>query len=105
MNKIFLKLDNEQNIDNINEIKLYNLTDKTIFPWTGNNKGTDFYIISKDCAKKFIDFFDNIENNMISEPFDHFMGTFGKKISLKVYWTYFSVVFHGSLTLFKSSIR
>ena len=36
----------------------YNMTDICVFPWTGNNKGTDFYIISKNGCKLILDEFE-----------------------------------------------
>ena len=33
-----------------------NMTNTIVFPWTYNNKGTDFYIISKKCCSMFLEY-------------------------------------------------
>ena len=77
-----------------------------LFPWTGPNKGTDFYIIDNEMCKQFVRFYDNCPENEIRHPIDHFMGLFTLyKTKLKSHWTPFSLITHGSLNHLKSSIR
>ncbi len=69
-----------------------------IFPWTGNNKGTDFYIISKKCCHLFIDYMNSLKNKnvKIKSPIDHFMGVFLKYQKSDVYWCDTEITIHGS---------
>jgi GR25 family glycosyltransferase involved in LPS biosynthesis len=98
----------EHPIVNTNKVNqyFYDMTNKNVFPWTGNNKGTDFYIISKKCCKLILDeCFNRTSSNEISKPIDHYIGTilFNKKS--KVYWTNTDIVIHGSLTVFSNSMK
>ena len=90
----------------INEY-FYNMTNICVFPWTGNNKGTDFYIISKKGCKLILDEFEkNKSSNVkISQPIDHYMGTMLSRMKANVYWTKIDIVSHGSLTIFKNSME
>lgn len=67
-----------------------------VFPWTGNNKGTDFYIISKSCCDFILKYIKKIEisTHKIKQPIDHFLGTllFDKNI----YWYDEEITIHGS---------
>lgn len=85
----------------------YDMTDICVFPWTGNNKGTDFYIISKNGCKIMLDEFEKNKssNSKISQPIDHYMGTRLSRMKAKVYWTKIDIVSHGSLTIFKNSMQ
>lgn len=85
----------------------YDMTDICVFPWTGNNKGTDFYIISKNGCKLILDKFEKNKssNGKISQPIDHYMGTMLSRMRAKVYWTKIDIVSHGSLTIFKNSMQ
>jgi GR25 family glycosyltransferase involved in LPS biosynthesis len=96
----------------------YDMTNVLVFPWLGNNKGTDMYIISNNACKKIINFinFINFINNYykdtsqkkINLPIDHYMGLFFYNMNAKVYWTSkyeIDLIKHGSLSLFKSSLR
>jgi GR25 family glycosyltransferase involved in LPS biosynthesis len=85
----------------------YDMTNQIIFPWTGNNKGTDFYIISKKCCQFLLNEVEKIKNtnDKISQPIDHYIGT---KLSInkaKVYWVQNDIVEHGSLTIFNNSME
>ena len=73
------------------------MTNITIFPWTGNNKGTDFYIISKSGCKKILSFTQYLRkrNIKISDPIDHFMGKFFHKGGI-IYWSEKDITLHGS---------
>jgi GR25 family glycosyltransferase involved in LPS biosynthesis len=77
--------------------KLYNMDNIIVFPWTGNNKGTDFYIISKEGCIKFLKFIENIKKQKckINKPIDHFMGQFFYKNG-HVYWSEDEITLHGS---------
>ena len=77
--------------------ELYNMTKTVVFTWTGNNKGTDFYIISREGCIKFINFIEKIkkDNNKISSPIDHFMGLFFFNNGV-VYWSNEEITLHGS---------
>jgi len=99
--------DNSKSIGKFKDMK-----NISVFPWTGNNKGTDFYIISKKCCKLFLDFIKNtIKNNdKINSPIDHFMGQFTYKSN--VYWTSEEITIHGSWgegwnnnAIFKNSMK
>ena len=85
----------------------YDMSDICVFPWTGNNKGTDFYIISKNGCKIILDEFENFKgsNGKISQPIDHYMGTMLLRMKANVYWTKIDIVSHGSLTIFKNSMQ
>ena len=84
----------------------YDMTNICVFPWTGNNKGTDFYIISKKGCKIILDEFEKNKNSncKISQPIDHYMGTMLSRMKANVYWTKTDIVSHGSLTIFKNSM-
>tara|TARA_Y100000768_G_scaffold36911_2_gene24139 strand:+ start:9474 stop:11024 length:1551 start_codon:yes stop_codon:yes gene_type:complete len=85
----------------------YNMTNKMVFPWTGNNKGTDFFIISKKCCKLILDDIEKKRrlNEKMSKPIDHYLGTFLFNNKANVYWTNDNIVEHGSLTIFKNSME
>tara|TARA_Y100000389_G_scaffold127199_1_gene124539 strand:- start:3377 stop:4108 length:732 start_codon:yes stop_codon:yes gene_type:complete len=76
---------------------LCNMDNITVFPWTGNNKGTDFYIISKKACIKFILFIEKIKKNKnkIESPIDHFMGLFFYNNG-NVFWSNKEITLHGS---------
>ena len=76
---------------------LYNMDNIIIFPWTGNNKGTDFYIISRKGCTKFILFIEKLKknDNKIIHPIDHFMGLFFYHNG-NVYWGNQEITLHGS---------
>ena len=76
--------------------KFKDMKNTTVFPWTGNNKGTDFYIISKTCCEQFLNFIKNTikTKNKINSPIDHFMGQFLYKSN--VYWSSEEITIHGS---------
>ena len=77
---------------------LYEMKNTIVFPWTGNNKGTDFYIISKKCCKMFLEYFKKIIINKqkINLPIDHFMGQFLYNKKANVYWSDEEITIHGS---------
>ena len=97
---------------------LCNMDNITVFPWTGNNKGTDFYIISRKACIKFILFIEKINKTLhqfpkakkIESPIDHFMGLFFYNNG-NVFWSNKEITLHGSYGkyvkngLFKSSIK
>ena len=97
---------------NITIGNLHNMNNITVFPWTGNNKGTDFYIISKNACNKFILFIEKIKNNgnKIIHPIDHFMGLFFYHNG-NVYWGNQEITLHGSCCnyvpngIFKNSMK
>lgn len=76
---------------------LFDMTNISVFPWTGNNKGTDFYIISKTGCKKILSFIQHLSKNniKISDPIDHFMGKCFYKHGI-VYWSDSDITLHGS---------
>ena len=83
---------------------LYNMKGVEVFPWIGNNKGTDFYIISKTGCEKLLQY--KARNIKINEPIDHYL-----KVMLheNVYWTKHEFTKHGSWKghgeVFSSSLR
>ena len=90
----------------------YNMTRVEVFPWTGNNKGTDFYIISKKCCELFISIIKNfMENkNKINSPIDHFMGQLLFNKNANIFWSKDEITYHGSwsgggFNKFKTSLR
>ena len=84
--------------DNVPTVGCFkNMTDIVVFPWTGNNKGTDFYVISRQCCNIFLDIFDNLhENQQISHPIDHYMGLLLYSKNANVYWSDHEITIHGS---------
>jgi GR25 family glycosyltransferase involved in LPS biosynthesis len=90
---------------------LCNMDNITVFPWTGNNKGTDFYIISKKACIKFILYIEELKkyNKKISTPIDHFMGVFFYNNG-NVFWGNKEITLHGSIShytyngIFKNSM-
>ena len=106
VHEIFTVMNKNQNYTDCHDKKiLYDMTNTVIFPWTGTNKGTDLYLIDKNTAKIFVNFFNECKNNQINQPIDHFMGTFSQKNNIKSFWTPFTLASHGSLSIFKSSLR
>ena len=91
---------------------LCNMDNITIFPWTGNNKGTDFYIISRKACIKFILYIEKIkkDKNKIESPIDHFMGLFFYNNG-NVFWSNKEITLHGSSCnyvtngIFKNSMK
>jgi len=77
--------------------EFYCMNNISVFPWTGNNKGTDFYIISKEGCAKFLVFIEQCKKNniQIELPIDHCMGQFFYKKG-NVYWTNNEITLHGS---------
>ena len=70
-----------------------------VFPWSGNAKGTDFFIISKKCCLKFINFINMLKNKpdkKISIAIDWFMGQFLYYAKANVYWCDKEITIHGS---------
>jgi GR25 family glycosyltransferase involved in LPS biosynthesis len=103
---IFKIMNREQVYNNAYKSSLFeDMSNIILFPWTGPNKGTDFYIIDNEMCKKFVHYYDNCIENGIKHPIDHFMGLFTYHNKLKNYWTPFSLITHGSLGQFKSAIR
>lgn len=78
--------------------EFYDMKKTIVFPWTGNNKGTDFYIISKKCCKMFLDYFKYlmINKQKINLPIDHFMGLFLFDKKANIYWSDQEISIHGS---------
>ena len=91
---------------------LYNMKKVEVFPWTGNNKGTDFYIISKKCCEMFISIIKNcmVNKKKINLPIDHFMGQLTFNKDSNIYWSKDEITCHGSwsgeggLNMFKNSM-
>jgi len=89
---------------------LYNMDNVVVFPWNGNNKGTDFYIISRKACSKFILFIEKIKTTKINSPIDHFIGQFFYKNG-NVYWSNEEITVHGSCCkyikdgIFKNSMK
>ena len=77
--------------------EFYCMNNISVFPWTGNNKGTDFYIISKEGCAKFLAFIEKCKKNNIQFelPIDHFMGQFFYNNG-NVYWSNQEITLHGS---------
>ena len=85
--------------DNAKKVgNFYDMKNTIVFPWTGNNKGTDFYIISKKCCKIFLDYikFLMINKQKINLPIDHFMGIFLFNKKANIYWGNEEISIHGS---------
>lgn len=79
--------------DLIGESTFYDMTDTTVFRWTGNNKGTDFYIVSKNMCESLLHEFD--DEPFVSQPIDHWMGTTCIH-KYKTYWYNTEFTTHGS---------
>tara|TARA_B100001094_G_scaffold288503_1_gene304775 strand:- start:292 stop:1023 length:732 start_codon:yes stop_codon:yes gene_type:complete len=89
-------------LKSINSIgNLCNMDKIIVFPWIGNNKGTDFYIISKKACIKFISYIEKIkkDKNKIKSPIDHFMGIFFYNNG-NVFWGNKEITLHGSYSIF-----
>lgn len=74
--------------------------------WGGNGgtRCTDGYIISNECAKKFINLYNNLPDSSINLPIDWWMNTLLRNINAKVYWAEPELIKQGTETgLFKSS--
>jgi len=71
----------------------YDMTDVQVFPWTGNNKGTDFYIINNNTCDKLIQEFD--DRSPVTQPIDHWLGTTCIN-RFKTYWYNTEFTTHGS---------
>ena len=88
--------------------KFKEMSNVSVFPWSGNAKGTDFYIISLKGCKKFMTMFNYFrENNIkILLPIDWYMGQMMIRGNTSIWWADEEITYHGSLTCkFNSSIR
>jgi GR25 family glycosyltransferase involved in LPS biosynthesis len=76
----------------------YNMSKVVVFPHTFNNKGSDFYIISKNCCKKILNYIKKVQdtNNRICNPIDMFLGNYLFNTNSNVYWTDLVITLHGS---------
>ena len=74
------------------------MSNTTVFPWTGNNKGTDFYIISNMGCKKFIHLFNLWARGekKIRTPIDHYMGQMMLANKGNIWWCDREITIHGS---------
>ena len=80
--------------DRVSDKMFYDMKDVQIFPWTGNNKGTDFYIVSKKMCKQLIDVFNS--TLQIPIPVDHWLGQVCYKMKCNVFWYRDEFTAHGS---------
>lgn len=86
----------------------HNMSNIDVFRWTGNNKGTDFYVISKNFCQRLIDFsLDNSEktffftdkisrSHKINIPTDWWMGQASNILNANSYWLNTEITKHGS---------
>lgn len=86
----------------------YNMSNINVFNWTGNNKGTDFYIISKNFCQRLINFsLDNSDktffftdkttrSSKINIATDWWMGQVSNMLKANVYWLNTEITKHGS---------
>jgi GR25 family glycosyltransferase involved in LPS biosynthesis len=80
--------------DRISDKMFYDMKDVQVFPWTGNNKGTDFYIVSKKMCKRLISAFNS--TSQISIPVDHWLGQICYNMKCDVFWYRDEFTSHGS---------
>jgi GR25 family glycosyltransferase involved in LPS biosynthesis len=81
-------------LDRISDKLFYDMKDVQVFPWTGNNKGTDFYIVSKKMCRCLIDTFNSTAQ--ISIPIDHWLGQVCYNMKCNVFWYREEFTIHGS---------
>lgn len=86
----------------------YDMSISTVFPWTGNNKGTDFYIISKNFSQKLINLSEDksikgflstsniIYSSKINIAIDWWLGQCSRMLEAKIYWLNTEISKHGS---------
>lgn len=76
-------------------------------PWGGDGgtRCTDAYLISKKCARKFIEIYDSLESGSIILAIDWWMNELMRKIGARVFWAEPSLVSQGTeIGLFKTSV-
>ncbi len=84
---------------NANKIGYFrDMSDTMVFPWTGNNKGTDFYIISNSGCKKFMQLFNYWARNKkkIHIPIDCYIGQMMLPTKTSIWWCDREITLHGS---------
>ena len=70
----------------------------------GCTRCVDSYIVSNKCAKKLVDYFNNLGDNKIHTNIDNYLNIVAKNLDLNVYWAEPTIVTQGSESgLFKSS--
>lgn len=86
----------------------HDMTNQTVFPWTGNNKGTDFYIISAEYSKKLIASVESkdlqdlttpsstLQANNVCMAIDWWIGQYSHILNAKIYWLNKEISKHGS---------
>jgi GR25 family glycosyltransferase involved in LPS biosynthesis len=76
-------------------------------PWGGfgGTRCTDAYLISKECARKFLEIYDSLEAASINIALDWWMNDLMRKIGARVFWAEPSLVSQGTeIGLFKTSL-
>ena len=86
----------------------YNMSMSTVFSWTGNNKGTDFYVVSKNFSQKLVNLSEDqsikrflstnniIYSSKINIAIDWWLGQCSRMLEAKVYWLNTEISKHGS---------
>lgn len=74
------------------------MSNVAVWPWMGNNKGTDFYIISLQGCIKFMQLFNFFKNRKlkINLPIDWYMGQMLVRNQASVWWCDEEITIHGS---------
>lgn len=74
------------------------MSNTMVFPWTGNNKGTDFYIISNAGCRKFMQLFNYwvCSRKKIHTPIDYYMGQMMLINKCNIWWCDREITIHGS---------
>jgi GR25 family glycosyltransferase involved in LPS biosynthesis len=77
--------------------------DTLLYP-KNESRGTCFYILNNECAKKIVDFFENSSSEYL--PIDHWFNKAIRENGLKCFWTEPTLVWQGSeMGLFKKEIK
>lgn len=72
-------------------------TEPTYWGGDGGTRCTEGYVISRDCAKKFLDIYEKSPNNSIEKPVDWWMNIMLRELNCDVYWAEPPIVRQGSL--------
>ena len=89
------------------EWKNHNLKKKNVINLggKGSTRGCDSILISKNCARKILNYYDNLNKNEIDLPLDFWFNKVNKEMDFKIYWLEPTIVTQGSLSIFNSSLR